>query len=612
MGMILRIASSRIVGQGDIVGRSGYFSLNLSANSVMRGRLDARRTLKSLVADLRVDFLLCMLFTYISLGFSYLVFKILPFRTSYVWVIVYASCLLTLNNLVTFGMTSLFNLLWDETGNGLLDELINMKGAYTFAMIATFISSVYANTFYLQSYIRARDEKQALEMALMKEKEIALQSQLNSLKLQINPHFMFNNFNNLLELIEEDTKLAGKFLSNLSKVYRYIITNLDRNLIPVRDEIKFLESYLYLMQVRHVGGVVTNISLELKECKGYLPPAVLQLLVENAIKHNGFSMENPLFIDITLSDDYITVRNLKSPLLSKMESTGLGHKNIIERYSLLCDKKVKIENAENFYSVSLPIIKKTVPMKILILEDEQRNAMRLIRLLNDIDTTFIIEGPLTNIKEAVDFFQSGKTTDLILADIRLTDGLSFEALKYAPATVPIIFTTAYDEYAVQAFKFNSFDYLLKPLDADELEAAIDKATKAGKNYADENLRQLFDSLQKNQFRYRERFLLPYRDGYKTVRVSDINHIETENKTVYLRLNNGTSEVVNMSMDELEQQLNPDCFFRANRQYIINIEYVLFLSNYFGGKLIVRLKGYPNTKITVSKEKAQRLKEWIDK
>ena len=197
--------------------------------------------------DYVVDFLLCMLFTYISLGFSYLVFKILPFRTSYVWVIVYASCLLTLNNLVTFGMTSLFNLLWDETGNGLLDELINMKGAYTFAMIATFISSVYANTFYLQSYIRARDEKQALEMALMKAKEIALQSQLNSLKLQINPHFMFNNFNNLLELIEEDTKLAGKFLSNLSKVYRYIITNLDRNLIPVRDEIKFLESYLYLM-----------------------------------------------------------------------------------------------------------------------------------------------------------------------------------------------------------------------------------------------------------------------------------------------------------------------------------------------------------------------------
>jgi len=139
-------------------------------------------------------------------------------------------------------------------------------------------------------------------------------------------------------------------------------------------------------------------------------------------------------------------------------------------------------------------------MKILVLEDEQRNAMRLIRLLNGIDTTFTIEGPLASIKETVEFFQSGKAADLILADIRLTDGLSFEALKYAPATVPIIFTTAYDEYAVQAFKFNSFDYLLKPVDADELEAAIDKAIKTGRNYADENLRQLFDALQKNQFR----------------------------------------------------------------------------------------------------------------
>ena len=148
-------------------------------------------------------------------------------------------------------------------------------------------------------------------------------------------------------------------------------------------------------------------------------------------------------------------------------------------------------------------------MNILILEDEPRNAKRLIRLLNDIDRTFVIEGPLASIKETVEFFQSGKTTDLILADIRLTDGLSFEALKHAPATVPIIFTTAYDEYAVQAFKFNSFDYLLKPLDPDELEAAIDKAAKAGKNYTDENLQQLFDALQKNKFRYRERFLLPY-------------------------------------------------------------------------------------------------------
>lgn len=319
---------------------------------------DTARQLQEIsLTDYLIDFLLCMLFTYTSLGFCHIVFKVFPFKASYIRVIVYASCLLMLNNLVAFGMISLFNFLWEESGNSVMDELLNMKGAYTFAMIATFLSSVYANTFYLQSYIKARDEKQALEMALMKEKEIALQSQLNSLKLQINPHFMFNSFNNLLELIEEDAGLAGKFLNNLSKVYRYIIVNLDRNLIPVADEIKFLDSYLFLMKIRHSGGVIAKISPEVKACKGFLPPAVLQLLVENAIKHNSFSMEHPLFIAITLSDNYITIRNLKSPLLSKMESTGLGHKNIIERYALLCDKKVNIEDTENSYSVSLPIIK---------------------------------------------------------------------------------------------------------------------------------------------------------------------------------------------------------------------------------------------------------------
>ena len=300
-----------------------------------------------------VDFMMCLIFTFTSLMCSYLIFKLLHFRDSFSWVIIYACCLFATNNMIAYGMVEIIGLLWPEPDN----EVLWMKGIYSYAMIATFVSSIYANVFYLRSYIKARDEKQALEMALAKEKEIALQSQLNSLKLQINPHFMFNSFNNLLELIEEDGKLAGTFLDNLSKVYRYIIANLDRNLIPVADEIKFLDSYLFLMKERHGGGVVAKISPEVKECNGFLPPAVLQLLVENAIKHNSFSREHPLFVNITLSDGYITVSNIKSPLLSKMESTCLGHKNIVERYALLCDKKVKIEDAEKLYSVSLPVIK---------------------------------------------------------------------------------------------------------------------------------------------------------------------------------------------------------------------------------------------------------------
>ena len=136
---------------------------------------------------------------------------------------------------------------------------------------------------------------------------------------------------------------------------------MDLNLIPDADEIKFVDSYLYLMKVRDKEGVIAKVSPGFRQCKEFLKPAVLQLLVENEKKHNSFSSEHPLVIDIKLSDDYITVSNLKSPLMSPIESTGLGLKNITERYALLCDKKVKIENAEKFYSVILPIIKNTIP-----------------------------------------------------------------------------------------------------------------------------------------------------------------------------------------------------------------------------------------------------------
>ncbi len=127
---------------------------------------------------------------------------------------------------------------------------------------------------------------------------------------------------------------------------------------------------------------------------------------------------------------------------------------------------------------------------ILILEDEQRNANRLVRLLKEIVPEARIDGPLVTIEAAAEFLRKAPASDLILADIRLSDGLSFEALKEAPPAVPIIFTTAYDEYAVQAFKYNSFDYLLKPIDADELAAAIEKVGRSGRNTSDEPLRQL--------------------------------------------------------------------------------------------------------------------------
>lgn len=307
-------------------------------------------------AEYMADFLLCMLFTYISLGFCYLVFRVLPFKGSYIRVVLYASMLLLLNNAVAFGMISLFDYIWGTSGDPLSDALMNMKGTYTFAMIATFLSSVYANSFYLKSYLKAQDEKQKLEIALIKEKEIALQFQLNSLKLQINPHFLFNNFSTLSELIESEPETASDFLSHLSKVYRHIVRNLNVNLIDLRDELKFIDSYFYLMKLRHGEGIKVNIDSDLRTSNYKIPPASLQLLIENAIKHNAFSAEQPLIIDIRAEKDYLVVRNLKQPLECHAESTGIGQSNIASRYSLLSSKEIRIENSDHLYSVSIPLL----------------------------------------------------------------------------------------------------------------------------------------------------------------------------------------------------------------------------------------------------------------
>lgn len=251
-------------------------------------------------------------------------------------------------------------------------------------------------------------------------------------------------------------------------------------------------------------------------------------------------------------------------------------------------------------------------MNILIIEDEKRNAKLLERLLLEIDSRYIINGPLVSVEETVAYLNSNNQPNLILADIRLTDGLSFEAIRQSGTNAPIIFTTAYDEYAIKAFKFNSFDYLLKPIDIDELRAAIKKVMKTGINTENNNIQQLIAQMQDNNYNYRERFLIPWRDGYRCVMVNDINHIVLKNRIVTVQLNDNTSLNIPYTMDELEKQLNPKVFFRANRQYLININHILSISNYFNNRLIIRLKGYDNEEIIISRDRVAEIKVWLDR
>lgn len=179
---------------------------------------------------------------------------------------------------------------------------------------------------------------------------------LQALENQLSPHFVFNNFSILADLIEVDPKRASDYLMNLSKVYRYTLSHLDHSTVTLQEELEFLQRYLALLQQRFGEGIQVRIADEVKHSEGSLPPAALQMLIENAIKHNEHTTARPLVIDVTTDGQRISVNNRKQPITTG-ESTHVGQHNIAERYRLLTDKKVEICETADDYCVTIPLIK---------------------------------------------------------------------------------------------------------------------------------------------------------------------------------------------------------------------------------------------------------------
>ncbi|KUY21251.1 Probable transcriptional regulatory protein YehT [Elizabethkingia miricola] len=251
-------------------------------------------------------------------------------------------------------------------------------------------------------------------------------------------------------------------------------------------------------------------------------------------------------------------------------------------------------------------------MNILIIEDERPNAERLKRLIQGIKPQANILSVLESVSESVEWLDTHERPDLIMMDIKLSDGLSFEIFdKTQLVDVPIIFTTAYNEYAIKAFKQYSIDYLLKPVDKDELAMAFEKYDQLDimvNKATNPSIEKLLDEFRPKN--YRTRFLLSYRDGFKTVMVGDVLYFYSEQKITKARLADGTDEIIPHTMDELEQQLDPKLFFRANRQFIICINAVEHVYNYFNNKLKVAMRKNTDVEIIVSRDKAPLLKNWM--
>lgn len=251
-------------------------------------------------------------------------------------------------------------------------------------------------------------------------------------------------------------------------------------------------------------------------------------------------------------------------------------------------------------------------MNVLIIEDEKPSARRLKRMLEILGLTAKVM--LHSVEESITWFQNNTHPDLIFLDIQLSDGLSFEIFDAIDVKSAIIFTTAYDEYALQAFKLNSIDYLLKPIDAQELEQAISKYKERIPKQA--NLTVDFNDIKKLLTNpidrvYKKRFSVKVGQHIKLINNEDVDCFYSENKATYAFTKANRSYVLEQSLEQLEANLEPKTFFRVNRKFCINVNAITDIISYSNSRLKVKLHYYNNEEIIVARERVKAFKEWLE-
>lgn len=258
-------------------------------------------------------------------------------------------------------------------------------------------------------------------------------------------------------------------------------------------------------------------------------------------------------------------------------------------------------------------------MKVLIVEDEELAAEGLLQNLRRIEPKVEILAVLDSVREAVNWFSQNSMPDLAFFDIQLADGLSFSIFEQCNIICPIIFTTAYDEYALRAFKVNSIDYLLKPFEAEDLRKALDKWRLLSGSTAlqpDAEIMRLLMQQMSNQIRqpsYKTRFMVKTGDHLHSINTSEIDYLYSENKIVWLRQQNGRKYLIDYTLEQLEEMLDPQDFYRINRKYIVSIGAIKSVAAYTNSRLKVLLKEPPDKEeVLISREKVEAFKGWMGK
>ena len=249
-------------------------------------------------------------------------------------------------------------------------------------------------------------------------------------------------------------------------------------------------------------------------------------------------------------------------------------------------------------------------MKALIIEDEMMAAKALQKLIGEVSPDTVIVDVLESIEESVEWLENNPMPDLMFLDIHLADGSSFAIFERVNVTCPVIFTTAYDEFALKAFEVNSLDYLLKPISREALERAMNKfQTLAGARFNADKIEKLLEQLGEKK-RYRSYFLLPERDKLVPLSTKDIAYAYIDAKSVKIVTHEHKNYYLTHTLDDLMAQLDPVMFFRANRQFIVSREAIKDVSIWFGNKLAINLNVEVPEKIIVSKAKVAEFKCWF--
>ncbi len=250
-------------------------------------------------------------------------------------------------------------------------------------------------------------------------------------------------------------------------------------------------------------------------------------------------------------------------------------------------------------------------MNAIIIEDEKLSAEHLSHLLKRIDPNIQVLANYDSVKKSIAAFEKGVSADVLFVDVHLADGLSFEIFSKINLDIPIIFTTAFDEYAIKAFKLNSLDYLLKPIGIEELKGAIEKLKKVSQRQNHiliEQMSKVYETIQKP---FKNRFMVKMGETIVSLKVEDIAFFVSEEGTTILNTHLHKRYAIDYTLDQLDQLVAPTLFFRINRQVLINIDAVEKVSTYFNSRLKIGTTQLQEELAIVSRGRVQAFKAWLD-